>query len=222
MKPAAFNTKLVFQIFWAVISLVLIVDIGIRVKNLQDYEKTLDLVEKIALEEKGKGATFFFPSELTASRAKYNNQPIDLRAKISTAPIVCQKRQCEKNDACCGCPDSRDLVASDFRTSVSSSGPIDLLKLHDANNQPICLRKVNSCDYDCSGWENGSIYDISGTFVFEEGPKGWNRPKDLYVMVNDKKLIRFLGMQESFGQLFEKIGSVFDGLRGDTGTYVLP
>ena len=222
MKPAVFNKKIVFQIFWAIISLVLLVDIGIRVKNLQDYEKTLDQEEKIALDEKEKGAGFLFPSELTTSKIKYNNQPIELRAKVSTAPIVCQKKQCEKNDSCCGCPVTRDLVASDFRASVSSSGPIDILKLRDANNLPICQRKANSCDYDCQGWENGSIYDMDGVFVYEKGPEGWNRPKALYVKVSDKSLIRFLGMQESFGQVFEKIGSIFDGFRGDSGTYVLP
>jgi hypothetical protein len=222
MKPVAFNKKLVFQIFWAIISLVLIVDIGMRVKNLQDYEKTLDQEEKIALDEKGKGAGFLFPSELTIAKTKYNNQPIELRAKVSTAPIVCQKKECASNDSCCGCPDTRDLIASDFRASLSSSGPVDLLKLRDVNNQPICQRKTNSCNYDCQGWENGSIYDMSGTFVFEQGPAGWNRPKDLYVKVSDKSLIRFLGMQESFGQIFEKIGSIFSGFKGDSGTYVLP
>jgi hypothetical protein len=221
MKPAAFNKKLVFQIFWAVISLVLIVDIGIRVKNLQDYEKTLDQEEKIALDAKGKGAGFLFVSELSAARTKYNNQPIELRAKVSTAPIVCQKKECE-GDSCCGCPDTRDLIASDFRATISSSGPVDLLKLYGADNQPICIRKTNSCNYDCQGWENGSIYDMSGTFVYEPGPQGWNRPQALYVKVSNKSLIRFLGMQESFGRIFEKIGSIFDGFKGDSGTYVLP
>jgi hypothetical protein len=63
---------------------------------------------------------------------------------------------------------------------------------------------------------------MSGTFVYEPGPQGWNRPQALYVKVSNNSLIRFLGMQESFGRIFEKIGSIFDGFKGDSGTYVLP
>jgi len=188
-------------------------------KTMDDRQKELLEVERVSLMDKGEKV--FTPKELLDTKGDYQGKPVSVRAQVYQEPITCEKRTCSKEDKCCGCASTRDLLAQDFRINAQKEGVVESLKLKDTKGSPLCQRSKNSCNYNCSDWQVGGIYDINGTFSFTGGTTGWNHSTNISLKVSGKNLLQVIGFQDNIGRLIERFSLVI-GSFNSSGTYVLP
>lgn len=198
--------------------IMLLVLLVLITKNLGERKKELLESERVSLSEKGE--KIFTPKELLDNKSAYRDKFVSIRAKIYTEPIVCEKRTCPVGKQCCGCPETRDLLAGDFRVSLDKD-VIESLKLKGPGEKALCQREENSCNYHCQDWQIGGIYDISGYFSYQPGPTGWNHPIAIYLTVSSKKLLQTIGLLENFGRFKDKM-IMFLGSLQNEGSYVMP
>jgi hypothetical protein len=106
------------------------------------------------------------PSEVLADKKKYANRQLVVRGRVSEDQVVCERSSCPKDDSCCGCPLKKNLIVSDADLPFLSDQPRNL-PLFSPEEESLCVREPGSCDYNCSGWQIGSVYDLEGTFFVE-------------------------------------------------------
>lgn len=165
-------------------------------------------------------ASVLTPKTVLSAKSVYNGQLVTVRGKLNYDPVVCQKTQCSDQDKCCGCPDSRTISLSE---PSGLSGGSAAFPLVDSDNNPFCVRKEGSCEYDCQDWQEGLVYDITGTFYAQTPPPGWKISLDYYFIVSGKQVA--VG---SSGQLKNQVGGIMGHVKqliksfSTDGTYVLP
>lgn len=162
------------------------------------------------------------PSQLLANRLKYKDQELTIRGKISQVAVVCERKECPKEDPCCGCKEERNLIIIDAER-VFVKETTWQLRLLSPGGKAFCQRLPNSCKYDCPGWEMESVYDVSGTFFAEPPPQGtsWRMFFDFYFEVEEKSLVEeteVVGLPE---RLFKGIQELIKKYL-TSGSYVLP
>jgi hypothetical protein len=160
------------------------------------------------------------PSEVLNQKSAYSGKKITLRGKVTEAPVVCQKKDCPPDDACCGCPWERNLILLDEKGILTSQTKERLLLL-DKEGKSFCQRQKGSCRYQCGDWKEGGIYEVYGDFWAETPPPGWGKSMDFYFKVEDKKLIKNLGLGGKINLLIQDIKNLFKALK-TSGEYVLP
>lgn len=211
--------KRYLSIFGTVFLILLLIPIFWIAKPMDDRQKELLEVERVSLIDKGEKV--FTPTELLNAKNTYQGKSVSVRAQVYQEPITCEEKTCSKDDKCCGCATTRDLLVQDFRVSVGKEGLAESLRLINSDGSPLCQRAKNSCNYDCGDWKIGGIYDINGEFDMTSGPQGWNRPTGLYLTVYNKNLLQTIGFQENISRLIERFGLVLNSFTS-RGTYVLP
>jgi hypothetical protein len=160
------------------------------------------------------------PSEVLNQKSAYSGKKITLRGRVTEAPVVCQKKDCPPDDACCGCPWERNLILID-ENGILTSQTKESLRLLDKEGRSFCQRQKGSCQYQCGDWRKGGIYEIYGEFWAESPPPGWGKSMDFYFRVEDKKLSKSLGFGSKINLLFQDVKNLFRNLK-TSGEYVLP
>ncbi len=160
------------------------------------------------------------PSKVLNNKLKYKDQFLIVRGQVVAESAVCQRRDCPKEDPCCGCDNERDLVIADSGTSVVAQSP-GRLRLLTPSKGSFCYRKENSCDYDCAGWKSGGLYKVKGIFKATPPPQGsgWKLYFDYYFEVHEKELVRSLGIFEKAKALFNDFGKLIQA--GKKSTYYI-
>jgi len=161
------------------------------------------------------------PSQVLENKYKYKGQKLTIWGKISQAPMVCERKECPKEDSCCGCKPERNIVISDPEAVVVKE-TVWRLRVLGPSGQAFCKRLPNSCQYECPDWEMGSIYELKGIFFAEPPPRGtgWRIYFDFYFEVEEKKLIRKPGIIDIPKRFFKGIQELIQGL-GSSGYYIL-
>lgn len=163
------------------------------------------------------------PSQVVENKAQYKGKELLIRGKVFQEPTVCEKKECPKEDPCCGCKQERNLVIADHDKAIQDKS-IWRLRLMGPGAQAFCQRKENSCVYECPGWKMEAIYDVIGTFFAEPPPvgSGWKVYFDFYFEVENKELVK----EESFldwpGRVVESIKGFINKIRGSAEYYILP
>lgn len=195
---------------------ILVIAVGInifRVTNNNLKEKNTENSPEITSEEVIK------PSALLNNRSAYNNKRVVVRGRVTREPAVCEKKECPVEDSCCGCPGERNLILADSDTVLTSKNT-GRLRLLGQQKESLCKRKPDSCEYECRGWTEGAIYDVTGKFFTETPPPGWKVSLDYYFLVESKSLVRKVGIMDTIGNLFNEIKAQFQKLK-TSGSYVL-
>ena len=178
------------------------------------FAQTLTEEEKIKTEER------LTPSQVLKNKSQYRQEKIWLRGRVFLSPVVCEKKECPQ-DACCGCPNERDLVVYDAGTILKSSGE-EKLNLKDVfTGKSFCQRKQGSCDYDCGDWYKGAVYDIYGQLFADSPPPGWQKSLNYYFEVEGKNLVKNVSFGESLGNLYNDLKEKFKSFK-TSGQFVLP
>ncbi len=159
------------------------------------------------------------PSELLSNRAKHAGKRVVVQGRVSREPAVCEKKECPSDNPCCGCPEERSLILNDSNVVLTSNSG-GRLRLLDQEKKPFCFLPAGSCNYECSGWEEGAIYDVTGNFFTETPPPGWKISLEYYFLVENKSLVKSVGILDTIGNLFNEIKAQFYKLK-TSGSYVL-
>lgn len=167
----------------------------------------------------GEGREGLVPSEVLSHKADYNRQALVIRGKVSSEPVVCERENCPDSDPCCGCPNERDLLIADPGLVLTSKTK-GRLKLVDYQRGSMCRRLPESCDYSCQDWVEGAVYDVEGMFFAEPPPSGWRLSLEQYFEVEDKRLVRKVGLQEVLGNVLGEVMELF-GQLGRPSSFVL-
>lgn len=160
------------------------------------------------------------PSQILNDKIKYEDQFLVLRGQVVTETAVCERKVCPEHDPCCGCENERDLIIADSGTSIVAQSP-GRLRLLTSKKKPFCYRDENSCEYNCSGWRSGEIYEVKGIFRATPPPRGtgWKLYFDYYFEVQEKELVGTVGIIERVKALFNDIKKVVTGAK--TGGYYI-
>lgn len=169
-----------------------------------------------AIETKGALA----PSEVLNNKARYNQQGIVIRGRISPEPVVCHHQNCPESDPCCGCPSERNLLISDAGVLLrpKTKGRLRILAV---GGQSFCRRIPNSCEYDCGDWKKDGVYEARGLFSAEPPPRGWKISLDYYFQAEEKRLVGMISFGTSLENIFQEVSEFFKGLTTTSGSYVL-
>lgn len=161
------------------------------------------------------------PSEILDDKMKYKDQFIVVRGQVISDEAVCERKTCPREDPCCGCSSERNLLIVDSGMSFLRRLPGKLLLL-TPDKKSFCSRKTNSCDYDCLGWQPGSIYEIRGTFRATPPPRGTmlNIYFGYYLESEEYKLVGTVGILERMSALLNDIRSLVASSR-TSGYYIL-
>jgi len=160
------------------------------------------------------------PSEVLNKKSSYSGKKVTLRGRVVEAPVVCQKKDCPSDDACCGCPEERNLVILDEKNILTSQTK-ESLRLLDKEGKSFCQREKGSCRYQCGDWKEGGVYEVYGEFWAETPPPGWTKSIDFYFKVEDKRLVKSLGIGGRANLFFQEIKNIIKNVR-TSGSYVLP
>lgn len=161
------------------------------------------------------------PSQILTDKIKYRDQFLVIRGQVVPETAVCERKVCPEHDPCCGCKNERDLIIADSGTSSMAQSP-GRLRLLTPENESLCRRVTNSCQYDCSDWSLGEIYEVRGIFRATPPPQGSGLRLylDYYFEVQEKNLVKTLG-------IFERTKAIIDDLKNlilstkTTGYYIL-
>ena len=159
------------------------------------------------------------PSDILANKARYNNQNLVVRGRVTLERVVCQKMDCPAEDKCCGCPEERNLAIKDQAKPLGSEEK-GLLRLFDSKHQPLCQRSKTSCDYHCGDWIDDAIYDVSGIFFAEPPTTGLKMSFNYFLQVEDKKIVQKSGIGDFVKNAFNDAVKKFKEWT-TSGSYVL-
>lgn len=176
--------------------------------------------EFLRQEELQPSPTRITPSKVLTNRSKYNKERFSIRGKVVFEAVVCERKECPAEDPCCGCSQERNIYLVDSETIITSKTK-GRLKLVNSSRKTFCQRQLGSCDYDCQGWGEGAIYDVLGQFFYEAPPPGWSMSLDYYFQVEDKQVVRTIGLEETVDNFIKEIKDTLKKLK-TSGYYVLP
>lgn len=216
-KKATRRISIFFIILFGLILPAILVIFGVLL-----FRKTSPPPAKIEDKEiKAEEAGVLKPSAVLNSQAKYARQNLILRGKLVAEEVVCERKECPEDDPCCGCEDKKDLILIDADASILSEKAKARLYLFEKERKSLCQKIPGTCDYDCSDWQMGKIYNVEGTFFSEAPPPGWGRSLDFYFMIKDKELAeqQVVGRQR-LENFLDDFKSFFKKLK-TSGYYVL-
>jgi hypothetical protein len=206
-------------LFFLTILVAFFIPLSLLILGLFVFNKTNPII-KILPEEEVKAEVRLTPSQILANKAKYNLQEIVIRGRVKPEPVVCERKECPANDACCGCPTERDLILTDTGKVLTSEE--GTLKLVDTKlGKSFCSRRSYTCDYDCGDWVKGAIYDVSGKFFADSPPPGWQMSLNYYFQVESKELVKKVSFKETFGNFINEMKNKIASFK-TSGQYVLP
>lgn len=161
------------------------------------------------------------PSQILADKIKYRDQFLVIRGQIVPETAVCERKVCPENDPCCGCKNERDLIIADSGTTLMAQSP-GRMRLLTSQKESVCHRKSNSCEYNCGDWRPGEIYEVRGIFRATPPPQGSGLKLylDYYFEVQEKSLVKTLGIFERIGTFFNDIKNLV-GSTKTSGYYIL-
>jgi hypothetical protein len=110
MKKGKANLIIILSLIITFTSLIVIIWTAVRF-NITSRQILKNL--KTSQEISPKGIS---PSEVLNKKSSYSGKKIILRGRVAEAPVVCQKKECPPDDACCGCPEERNLVLLDEKS----------------------------------------------------------------------------------------------------------
>jgi hypothetical protein len=159
------------------------------------------------------------PMQVLSNKNSYNAKKIAIQGKVAMDQVVCNKVDCPSSDRCCGCPSSKNVFLKNTDNSVQTS-TVGALNLLNSDGKAACTRIVGSCNYDCGDWEDGAIYNVTGTFHADPPPPGWMLSLDFYFLTDSKALV---GHISSFQTVSGFLKGTWDYLKSFTnsGQYVL-
>jgi hypothetical protein len=173
------------------------------------------------IEEEELGVEFVSPSEILEDEGQYTNKSLIIQGRVTEEDLVCERKECPVDDPCCGCEGERDLVINDTGTTVvsQSSGNLRLL---GTNKESFCQRISKSCDYHCGDWQPDQIYELRGIFRATPPPRGSGLRvyTDVYFEVQEKRLVKTLGIVDRLESLFIDLKNLIQGTR-TKGYYIL-
>ncbi|HUV43084.1 MAG TPA: hypothetical protein VMY36_04270 [Patescibacteria group bacterium] len=173
------------------------------------------------VEEEELSAVYVSPSEISRDKAQYQDKFIVIQGRVTEGDMVCERKECPSDDPCCGCEHKRDLVVSNSGTTVisQSSGNLRLL---GPSKESFCQRISNACRYDCGDWQPGEVYELRGTFRTTPPPPGSGLRiySDSYFEVQEKRLVRTLGIVDQVKSLFLDLKNIIQSTR-TSGYYIL-
>lgn len=184
------------------------------------YKVKLNLPEKLTAEEEIIPENILTPSQILKDKLNYTKRTIVVRGRVQKEQAVCQKKECPKNDPCCGCPEEINLYLYDAGSNITQQTK-SVFKLLDTNLLKLCQRKSLECEYDCGDWKNGAVYNITGIFFAERPPPGLNISFNHYFAVYDKEFAKTPGIGEKVQNIINDIKE-FIGKTTTSGSYVLP
>lgn len=161
------------------------------------------------------------PTEILANKIKYQDEFVVVRGRVLEEDVVCERVDCPPNDPCCGCKEERNLVIADAGTNIVTQLPGKLVLL-SPEKEAFCYRKKNSCEFECSGWRPGGIYEIKGIFRATPPPIGTGLKIyfGYYLEVHEKELVRGVGIIERVTALFNGLKNIIASSK-TSGYYIL-
>ncbi len=171
--------------------------------------------------EEELAAEYLIPTKILADKMKYKDETVMVRGRVIEEDMVCERIDCPSDDPCCGCKDERNLLVTDVGSAIITQMPGKLVLL-TPEKEVLCQRRRNSCEYECSGWRPGSIYEIKGFFRAEPPPRGTGLRIyfGYYLEVHEKKLERGVGFIEKVIALFSSLKNIIASSR-TSGYYIL-
>lgn len=200
----------VLAIFFGFVLPVSVLVVGIVVFGVNDpglKPSTTENIQEINPEDVVK------PSDLLNNRAKYAGKRVVVQGRVSRESAVCEKKECPADSPCCGCPEERSLVLSDNNRVLVSAQGVAKLRLLDEEKEPLCSLAAGSCKYECPGWKENAIYNVTGNFFSEVPPPGWKISLDYYFTVESKSLVRTVGVLDTIRDFFYEIQNQIKQLR---------
>ena len=146
-------------------------------------------------------AEILTPAKLISESVKYHNQIITVRGVTDQEAVVCEKKECPAEDTCCGCPESKNLILLEPQMTLENKLQ-SRLPLLDAKLEPLCRRGINSCQYVCSDWVRGALYDVTGIFHGEK-QLGLSVVVNLNLQAQSKEIVKNLNFFDSMANFFE-------------------
>ncbi len=161
------------------------------------------------------------PSQVLENKYAYLDKNLFLVGMVTMEPVTCARKECPKEDTCCGCPAERDLVIAD-QDKVVVKDTSYLLRLFAPGQLAYCVRVPGSCDYQCPGWEINDVYQVRGTFFGDPPDKGtaWRPFLDFYFEVSEAQVITQAKSTDWLKRVFKGIEETVQQLR-NSGYYIL-
>lgn len=161
------------------------------------------------------------PTQILADKMKYKDELLVVRGRVIEEDVVCERIDCPTDDPCCGCEDERNLIITDVGSAIITQMPGKLV-LSTPEEEAFCHQKRNSCEFECSGWRPGGIYEIKGIFRAEPPPRGSGLRIyfGYYLEVHEKRLVRGVGFIERVVALFNGLKNIIASSR-TSGYYIL-
>lgn len=152
------------------------------------------------------------PADITKDVLYYTDKEVYVHGRVVLGDKNCVERICNQADTCCGCDATRDLFIEQ-----SSKGALEeksQIHLYGPEKSPLCQKKANSCDYECSDWEPDQLYEIHGNVVAIR-PPGMTLSRgylEYYLEVKDKNKINDNASAEKESRLEKLIKKYVDPL----------
>ena len=184
------------------------------------YTVKSNLPKRLTVEEEIIPENILTPSQILKEKFIYTDKIIVVRGRVKKEQAVCEKKECPKDDPCCGCPEEINLYLYDAGSSISQQTK-SVFRLLDTNLLKPCQRKPLKCEYACGDWENEAIYNITGKFFAEKPPPGLNISFDHYFTVYEKEFAKKPNFGEKLQNIINDIKQ-FIGKTRTSGSFVLP
>lgn len=165
------------------------------------YFYSLDTRNDFSKQIKPVEAEVLTPTKIISRIEKYNNQTVTVRGVTDQEAVVCEKRECPAGDSCCGCPQTKNLILTDPGIILENKLQSQLTLL-GVDLEPLCRRQEKSCQYLCSDWVRGALYDATGIFHGEK-QLGLSVVVNLNFQVQNKEMVKNLNFFDSIGRFFE-------------------
>lgn len=161
------------------------------------------------------------PTQILDDKIKYKDEFLVVRGRVLEEDAVCERMDCPSNDPCCGCKSERNLVITDVGSAIVTQMPGKLILL-TPGEEAFCHRRKNSCEFECSDWNPGAIYEIKGIFRATPPPQGSGLRIyfGYYLEVHEKELVRGVGIIEKITALFNGLKNIIASSR-TSGYYIL-
>lgn len=184
--------------------------------NLTNAKYTSNLPKPTQLTEPQE--SILTPTKVIASKSTYHKETITIRGIVKPEAVVCQRQECPGNDSCCSCPLDRNIIIEDLSFNISDTIK-EQLKLLGADLQPLCQRRPLTCQYNCSDWVKGAIYDVTGIF-FAEPQQGLKVSLNTYLQVENKQLVKNPSVVDSLKNTIDSVQKMIQYFQS-SGSYVI-
>lgn len=155
----------------------------------------------------------YLPSRIMKNQTDFIDKTVVVRGKIKREMLACTGN-CPANDPCCNCDTKRNLYLIDENSSLFQTDEMNLMVV-DAEGNAICTRQEQSCQYQCSDFDDNSVYQISGKIAAQEASKNSLFAKKFdyyYLIINKKEQVKKAGITSSLQKSFEDVKNALVGM----------